>query len=148
LLYATVGQGAKISGASQKWFVVDKPDPTTVLVCPGTHHPALYADRILIQDMNWIAGHPPPLPLIAQCRIRHLQPLVDCEIRGTENGGYEIVLHQPLRGIAPGQVCGIYYNGLLCLGGGAITQRGPTYLDMQKELPGTLHPSGHNDMLA
>ena len=150
LLYATIGQGAKISGASQKWFVVDKPDPMTVLICPGTHHPALYADRLYVQTMNWIAGHPPPsLPLRAQCRIRHLQPLVDCEIRAAPyNNGFEIVLQQPLRGIAPGQVCGIYYNDLICLGGGAISQRGPTYLDMQKDLPAALHPSGHNDVLA
>jgi tRNA U34 2-thiouridine synthase MnmA/TrmU len=157
LVYATIGQGAKIPGEAQKWFVVDKPDPWTVLICPGTHHPALYADSLVVDDidMNWIAGHPPPeqlFPLNAQCRIRHLQPLVECEIRKRlpdgygGSGGYEIILQQPLRGIAPGQVCGIYVNDLLCLGGGAISKRGPTYLELQKALPAHLHPAGHNDL--
>jgi tRNA-specific 2-thiouridylase len=151
LVYATIGQGAKLSGAAQKWFVVDKPHPRTVVICSGTHHPALYADRLYVQDMNWIVGPPPKLPFRAQCRIRHLQPLVDCEIRphqdsNSSNHGYEIVLDSPLRGIAPGQVCGIYYNDVVCLGGGAIVQRGPTYWELQKDLPKALHPSGHNDL--
>lgn len=197
LLYATVGQGAKISGASQKWFVVDKKvttvttaaksetdavatssspstttTTTTLYVCPGTHHPALYADRLYVEDMNWIAGRPPPdMPILqAQCRIRHLQPLVDCEVHvrpslssdDEENGEhddqnddkmkqrycYEIRLGKPLRGIAPGQICAIYYNDILCLGGGPITQPGPTYWEQQKELSSIsdLHPSGHNDL--
>lgn len=150
LLYATSGQGAKIGGASQKWFVVDKPDDETLLLCPGTHHPALYADAFVVENINWILGEEPPLPLIAQCRIRHLQPLVDCEIRKNKeessSGRYEIVVKTPLRGIAPGQVCAIYLDDLVCLGCGTITKRGPTYLDLQKALPADLHPAGHNDL--
>ncbi len=145
LLYATVGQGAKIGGASQKWFVVDKPNATTLLICSGTHHPALYADNFVVDRIHWIAGDEPTLPFKAQCRIRHLQPLVDCEIRRHDRG-FEIVTARPLRGIAPGQVCGIYLQDLICLGGGSITQRGPTYLDLQKSLPYQLHPAGRNDL--
>lgn len=146
LVYATIGQGAKLSGAAQKWFVADKPDITTLMVCPGTHHPSLYSDSFIVQDINWIQGRP-ALPLKAQCRIRHLQPLVSCEIRvsSSNESSYEIILERPLRGIAPGQVCGIYVNDLVCMGGGAITKRGPTYLELNKPLPATLHPSGHND---
>lgn len=149
LVYATIGQGAKISGAAQKWFVVDKANPETIIVCAGTHHPALYSDSFIVRDMNWIQGSPPPLPLKAQCRIRHLQPLVDCEIRPLPDGlAYEVVLERPFRGIAPGQVCGVYLNGLVCIGGGAITERGSTYLELNKDLPSTLHPAGHNDVSA
>ena len=161
-LYATIGQGAKIGGASQRWFVVDKPDALTLLLCPGTHHPSLYADSFHVDQIHWISGVEPPLPLQAQCRIRHLQPLVDCEIRRVhhhhhdknyQNGGrapppqgsYEIVTAKPLRGIAPGQVCAIYVRDLICLGGGSISRRGPTYMDRQQELPHELHPAGRND---
>lgn len=156
LTYATTGQGAKISGASQRWFVADKRD-NKLWLCPGTHHPALYSDRLYIRSFNWITGgRPPPLPFRAKCRIRHLQPLVDCEITypsacATENGAvmYEVRLDLPLRGIACGQVCAIYAGGrsgdLVCMGGGAIVQRGPTYWEMQQELPPILHPAGHND---
>jgi tRNA U34 2-thiouridine synthase MnmA/TrmU len=175
-MYATIGQGAKISGASQKWFVVDKQycNTTTtttttpkIYVCSGTHHLALYADRLYVQqhDMNWMmGGRPPPLPFRAKCRIRHLQPLVDCEIVLLTSGHwdcssvvaegramYEVRLAKPLRGIARGQVCAIYAGGndgsLICLGGGPIHRRGRTFWEMQQDLPGEgfLHPSGHND---
>lgn len=184
-LYATIGQGAKISGAGQKWFVVDKQlqppqqgdtirhawKSPCIVICPGTHHPSLYADSFYVksQHFNWIAGgeanRPPPLPFRAKCRIRHLQPLVDCEITAVDknykschkilnNGGvdcehYEIKLKIPLRGIAPGQICVIYAGGaagdLICLGGGPIDQAGQNYWEMQRDLPDVLHPSGHND---
>lgn len=146
LLYATIGQGAKIGGASQKWFVVDKPNAMTLLICPGTHHPALYSDSFHVDFIHWISGIEPRLPLRAQCRIRHLQPLVDCEIHPRREGGYEVITSLPLRGIASGQVCGIYLHDFICLGGGAITQRGPNYMDLQKSLPSLLHPAGSNDL--
>merc|ERR1712166_1212734 len=163
LIYSTIGQGAKISGVAQKWFVVDKYDrwkSPCLLVCPGTHHPSLYADRLYIRckDLNWMAGGPPPIPFRLKCRIRHLQPLVDCEIvvgsdcmskDGDGFGSYEIRLKLPLRGIAQGQVCVFYSGGkegdLICLGGGPIDRRGPNYWEMQKALPKILHPSGLND---
>jgi tRNA U34 2-thiouridine synthase MnmA/TrmU len=161
LTYATIGQGAKLSGASQKWFIVDKCGHQ-LWICPGTHHPALYSNRIYIRNFHWIlGGRPPPLPFRAKCRIRHLQPLVDCEIIVSHSdsdspGGnsgttmYEVRLDSPLRGIARGQVCAIYSGGragdLVCLGGGPIEQRGPTYWEMQRDLPQILHPAGLNDL--
>ena len=105
-----------------------------------------------------MAGGPPPIPFRLKCRIRHLQPLVDCEIvvgsdcmskDGDGFGSYEIRLKLPLRGIAQGQVCVFYSGGkegdLICLGGGPIDRRGPNYWEMQKALPKILHPSGLND---
>lgn len=155
LAYATVGQGAKISGLSQRWFVVERQQGNILVVCPGTHHPALYASCLFLQaqDMNWLCGggRPPPFPFRAKCRIRHLQPLVDCEIRQGRNLG-EIAVHLdvPLRGIAPGQVCTFYAAGkdgdLVCLGGGSIHGRGKTYWERQQDLPPIVHPAGQNDL--
>ncbi len=167
LLYATIGQGAKISGACQKWFVVDKQlkgKSPSIFICPGTHHPSLYVDKFYVKNFNWIAGgetnRPPPLPFRAKCRIRHLQPLVDCEITmvdydigRTSDAGHQnllqVKLKKPLRGVAHGQICVVYAGGnegdLICLGGGPIDRRGENYWEMQRELPNVLHPSGHND---
>lgn len=60
--YLTIGQGAKISGASRKWFITKRDlESNTVFVCNDTHHPALYSDELCIQveDFNWIAGEIP-----------------------------------------------------------------------------------------
>ena len=167
-LFYTIGQSAKISNAKEKYFVVDVvPSTNTVLVCPGSYHSALFCDTLTvkIKDMNWMARNECPLPLLssqpsvsigmnssftlggslrAQCRIRHLQPLVDCTIRfGTDKDNYnvnekdcyQIYFDSPLRGVTPGQMIVFYVlDGLVCLGGGIIHQRGRSYFEQNKYL--------------
>lgn len=87
-LVLTIGQGAKISGASQKWFVCSKDYSNgNVYICQGTHHPALYSRELFVnvKDWKWVGNvMPPPLlegkTLRGYCRIRHLQPLVPCDV--------------------------------------------------------------------
>lgn len=150
LLY-TVGQGAKISGAPQKWFVVGKDTNHNVLVCAGTHHPALYSDEMVIHELVWIGGDlPQPLQnggrLRLHCRIRHLQPLIPCEMTIVEGSSSFLVrMDCPARAITPGQMA-VFYVGDVCLGGGAIAERGGSYHERGLDLPTSLHPAGHNDL--
>lgn len=152
--FYTVGQGAKISGASCKWFTVGKNADGTVLVCNDTHHPALYSDELYVNydEFNWIAGEVPiPLRetnnLPAFCRIRHLQPLIPCCVTALKNQ-LVIKFDRPVRAIAPGQTAALYAcGGVVCIGGGPIVSRGPTYHELGKELiMSSLHPSGINDL--
>jgi tRNA U34 2-thiouridine synthase MnmA/TrmU len=166
----TIGQGAKLSGFPIKYFCVDT-DPHTniVKVCAGTHHAALYANSLSVA-VHWMARNQAPQPLLmekgemrAQCRIRHLQPLVDCTIVATvtkdrdSSGGmgaaaaattYQVYFDKPVRGITPGQTAVFYVaDGLICLGGGPIVERGATYFDQGLPLPtDNLHPAGLNDL--
>ncbi|CAB9500348.1 specific 2-thiouridylase MnmA [Seminavis robusta] len=153
----TRGQRAKISGASVAWFVVrtDK-ESKSIWVCQGTHHPALYTDTIYMKAIHWVAGEPPPPLLLthvlhAKCRVRNLQPLVDCQITyDPDSQQYIVQTQKPLRAVTPGQHCALYVgaDGLVCLGGGEVQERGPSYHELGKEMPSTgdLHPSGHNDL--
>ena len=127
----------------------------TVYVCPGTHHPALYTTQLSIDpnSFNWIGGEvPPPLKdgraLPALCRIRHLQPLAECEISYDWNHSrLRVVFNRPIRGVTPGQTAAIYVaDGLICLGGGPIQSRGPSYHELGLTLPEILHPTGNNDL--
>lgn len=168
-LQYTIGQGAKIGGALKKWFVAGlarndkivcntkKNDDSTIMVCTGTHHPSLYSDEFYIQELHWIAGEiPPPLlkhgKLRALCRTRHLQPLVLCEVFRNGNNingqGWTVRTDRPLRATTPGQSAVIYLGGagVVCLGGGKIWDRGPSYHEQSLDLPLTLHPAGHNDL--
>jgi len=158
----TIGQGAKISGALQKWFVTGK-DPlnSVVYVCSGTHHPSLYTHELYMDStkFNWIGGDLPP-PLLQQseddasllqgisCRTRHLQPLAECEVSYNANAKrLRVIFQRPIRAVTPGQTAALYTaGGLICLGGGPIQSRGPSYHEMGKPLPLILHPSGHNDI--
>jgi len=58
----TIGQGARLQGMPEKWFVVGKQDSDkSVIVAAGTHHPALFYDELFAKcdGFNWIAGHIP-----------------------------------------------------------------------------------------
>lgn len=155
----TSGQGAKISGSKTKYFVVgiltdgDTSDDNRhkVGVCAGTHHPALFANTLFIDNINWVTGCPPPQlrngqSLHLKCRIRHLQPLQTCTLSCEDNDQYKIVFDLPLRGITSGQQAVLYDpSGVVCLGGGAISARGPSFFEMGLALPSQVAPSGHND---
>jgi tRNA-specific 2-thiouridylase len=151
--YYTIGQGAKISGASRKWFTAKKDtSSSTIFVCDNTHHPSLYSNELYIKSdlFNWSAGViPSPMKngqeLYALCRIRHLQPLIPCVI--TEVDSYICVkFERPVRAITLGQIACLYVEGgLICLGSGQINKIGPTYDELGQSLPLVLHPSGSND---
>ena len=163
ILYAaTSGQGAKLSGTKHKYFIVGNHDPPVeggnhhrVWVCAGTHHPALYSDSLRVGTTHWVAGNECPTPLRedgswrVQCRIRHLQPLIDCTVRicNDDTGDQlEVFFDKPVRGISPGQQVVFYgLDGLVCFGGGPISKRGRTYWEENRQLPLDLHPSGLND---
>jgi tRNA U34 2-thiouridine synthase MnmA/TrmU len=151
--YYTIGQGAKISGATCKWFTSRKGENGQVFVCNDTHHSSMYSDELYVkvEDFNWIAGElPRPLKekkeMLALCRTRHLQPLVPCSVtKGDDN--VLIKFDRPVRAITAGQTAAVYVgSGLVCVGGGQILKHGPTYHELGMPLPSKLHPSGNNDL--
>jgi hypothetical protein len=89
----------------------------------------------------------------AMCRIRHLQPLVGCEVRweSNDNSMMSMVFDCPLRGTTPGQIAAPYL-GVLCLGGGPISHRGGTMFEQGMDAPTfeasnmSLHPAGANNL--
>ena len=149
----TIGQGAKISGSAQKWFVCRKDaESGNIMVCSDTHHPALYVDEFYvdISKINWIGGSfinaLSSTPLEAWCRIRHQQPLNKCLII-IRDGKLVMYPFRPLRAVTPGQAVALYISkGLICLGGGPIDGCGNSYHERGISLPQNLHPSGLNDL--
>jgi tRNA U34 2-thiouridine synthase MnmA/TrmU len=147
LLY-TFGQGAKLRGAPHKYFVTGRDDKNTLYICQGTHHPALYSKQMKLDSIVWLGGSlPQPLNegkrLSLTCRVRHLQPFFPCELELCDNS-YIVYFHCPVRAVTPGQTAA-FYLGSICLGGGIISERGPSYHDLKLELPTNIHPASQND---
>ncbi|ETW04359.1 tRNA (5-methylaminomethyl-2-thiouridylate)-methyltransferase [Aphanomyces invadans] len=164
----TIGQGAKVSGQSIKWFVVGKRDEdAAVLIAPGTHHPALFADHTYVDAsaFNWLVP-PHQIPsgfadngtTTFRCfyRARYRQPLAACTVTiahdldatslhpmrqtlPTSSTFLKVEFDIPQRGLAPGQSLVLYRDDGLCFGGGAIYCAGPSYWEMQKPLPSPLY---------
>lgn len=84
----TVGQGAKLQGMHEKWFVVGKrKHDHAVIVAPGTKHPALFSDELFADasSFNWIAGELPQElrdagKMRCRYRVRYRQDLDECTI--------------------------------------------------------------------
>lgn len=134
----TIGQGAKLAGMPEKWFVVKKDTSNgTVYVAPGTKHPALYVDQISSKQFNWIT--PPPSDQF-EClyRIRHRQKVGKCSVTLDGESDIHVEFESPHRGIALHQMVTLYRSDGLCYGGGLIVDSGPTYFDQDKPLPSTV----------
>ena len=81
LMYHTIGQrqGLGIGGLAERseapWYVIKKDLERNVLVvAQGNDHPALFTSSLTVQDIFWIAGKAPTLPLRCQAKVRYRQP--------------------------------------------------------------------------
>jgi len=72
-----------------------------------------------VQEVNWISGQPPKLPLSCQVRLRHQGELLGCQVFRVSSIQYRVSLTSPQRGLAPGQAAVFYRRGAV-LGGGMI----------------------------
>lgn len=127
LMYYTLGQrkGLNIGGLKDSeelpWYVLKKEIATnTLIVGQGHDHPLLYAKRLKCNQLNWIAGFAPPLPLRCAAKIRYRQTDQACELIASDEGCLTVTFDQAERAITPGQSVVFYMNDI-CLGGGVIT---------------------------
>ena len=134
----TVGQGARIAGQPEPYFVVRRDrDCEDVFVARGRDNPLLFSDRLYFKpgSLHWIVGAPPAHPapeggsgeegrVRVRFKSRHNQGMDDgwLQIQGSSSGGGAVLsFDRPQRAITPGQVCAIYDPlGDVCLGGGVI----------------------------
>ena len=125
LMYHTMGQrqGLGIGGLANHehapWYVVEKDLARNVLlVAQGKDHPALFKSTLVANDIFWISGEEPILPMQVHAKVRYRQADQLCSVERHAEG-YRVVFDEPQRAITPGQSV-VFYQGELCLGGGVI----------------------------
>jgi tRNA-specific 2-thiouridylase len=126
LMYYTLGQrqglgiGGRQDAGEAPWYVVGKAlDHNRLIAAQGHDHPLLLSTTLEADQLHWVAGAAPALPLTCQARIRHRQPLQACQIQPEDPGYCRVVFEQPQRAITPGQAI-VFYQQKECLGGGTI----------------------------
>jgi tRNA-specific 2-thiouridylase len=76
-------------------------------------------DRFRVDEVRWVAGGAPAGAVAARVRVRHGHGGERGEVRPLD-GGAEVRLAAPVRGVAPGQAA-VFYDGDEVVGGGRIS---------------------------
>ncbi len=122
LVFYTMGQREGIGLTYQKaLYIIEKRSRNnTLIVTENPKDPRLYSDQLKVDNVNWISGRIPKLPLKIKAKIRYMHPAVPAVIRRTRNKQvYRIVFGKPQRAVTPGQSV-VFYRINEVLGGGII----------------------------
>lgn len=82
---------------------------------------ALYAQEILVEDLNWIAVEGLAAPLRTKVKTRSRQTEQAAELSPENGGRVRITFEQPQRAVTPGQAA-VFYEGDSVVGGGTIAK--------------------------
>lgn len=130
LIHYTYGQRRGIGiggvGTGEPWFVVGKSLKKNILyVAQGEEHEALYTRQLIAEDMLWISGEEPKLPIKCTAKFRYRQEDIPVTVQaGKRSGELVIVYDHPVKAVTPGQVA-VLYDGEVCLGGAIIKTAQP-----------------------
>ncbi|USK60189.1 tRNA 2-thiouridine(34) synthase MnmA [Peribacillus asahii] len=122
LMYYTIGQrhGLGIGGSGEPWFAIGKDLKRNVLyVGQGFHHEKLYSDSIIADEVSWVSNIEKPQEFECTAKFRYRQENHKVTVRLLENDQVQVLFHQPIKAITPGQSA-VFYQGEECLGGGTI----------------------------
>ncbi|NPA28698.1 MAG: tRNA 2-thiouridine(34) synthase MnmA [Epsilonproteobacteria bacterium] len=116
-MHYTIGKrrGFHVKGAQEPHYVKEiRPETNEIVV---TKRDTLLNRHIYFERSNLPAGMK---RLETTVKIRYRTRPIPCEVTLDEKGGGEIVLHEEVYGVAPGQAA-VFYEGEKLLGGGWIT---------------------------
>lgn len=133
LSFYTLGQrqglgigGLKAKGAQRgggdhaPWFVARKDlETNTLWVVQGHDHPWLLSQRLLADQLSWVAGHAPSKHQLA-AKTRYRQHDAACLIHDISEDQFTLDFDQAQWAVTPGQSA-VLYDGDVCLGGGIIS---------------------------
>ena len=114
----TVGQRRGLGIAAPEPRYVVRIDAPAARVVVGTAADAS-CDAFDVTEASWVAGAPPAGAREALVKVRHRHEGERGMVRATADGGVEVRLARPVRGVAPGQAA-VFYDGDEVLGGGRI----------------------------
>lgn len=118
----TIGQGARLSGKKEKYFVAAKhPQKNQVVVVPGSDHASLQCHSLQVSSFTFIDQDQKVAALQSDglmAQIRHRQGAVPCRV-SSSGGSITVQFTPPILAVAEGQVCALY-QGEECLGSGVI----------------------------
>ena len=118
LIHYTIGQRRGLGLSLPASLYVLRLDTENNQVILGPEE-ALFSKQARVKEVNWISGHAPKEPLLAQVKIRYRQAAAEARLMPQDEGHVLIEFSQAQRAITPGQAA-VFYQGEEVLGGGTI----------------------------
>ncbi|MGV1100430.1 tRNA 2-thiouridine(34) synthase MnmA [Thiovibrio sp. JS02] len=116
--YYTVGQRRGLGIPDQTPYYVIALDHARNRVIVGKDAD-LWADRLFLREVSWLAGSPPQLPKTYAVKIRYRHQGALAEVSRRIGGGVQVLFTEPQRAITPGQFA-VFYQGDEVVGAGEI----------------------------
>lgn len=129
--FYTVGQrkGLGIGGPGGPFFVAKKDkEKNIVYVVEGEHHEALYTKSLVASELNFLSNIDFPKRLKAKIRYRGQDE--PCLVERNHDQVI-VTFDKPVRGVSLRQSV-VFYDDEICLGGGIITESGPSLFEATK----------------
>jgi tRNA-specific 2-thiouridylase len=111
----TIGQrrGIEVGGTGPYYVVRADYKTNTLYVVRDHEHPALYRSELTANNVNWVAGSEPVLPLNCDAVIRYRHLPIECNIKRSDlfkedRFTYSVKFLKPQRAITPGQSVVLY----------------------------------------
>ena len=115
----TIGQRKGIGLPGGPYYVLDKDLKKNILIVTKNEKDLLKKE-LIAENVNWIAGKEPKLPLKIKAKIRYRhQPALAIITKNLEDRIYTLKFKESQRAITPGQSV-VFYKGEELLGGGII----------------------------
>ncbi len=116
----TIGQRKGLGIALGKTMFVSAINPQAGTVTLVDDEKELFGNRVIAQDVNFVALAGLTEPLQAEAKLRYSHKQAPALLTPLADGSVEVLFDQPQRAATPGQAV-VFYNGDVVLGGGTIT---------------------------
>jgi tRNA-specific 2-thiouridylase len=121
LWFYTIGQRKGIKLAQGPFYVLDKDLKKNILIVTKNEKD-LYKKEAALEDVNWISGEEPKLPLKAKIKIRYGHKAAVAIISKMKDKKYKIEFEKAQKAVTPGQSA-VFYSNSEVLGGALITKQ-------------------------
>ncbi|MDY6912164.1 MAG: aminomethyltransferase beta-barrel domain-containing protein, partial [Chloroflexota bacterium] len=118
----TIGQRHGLGIAAKEPLYVLEVDSKRNAVIVGSKK-QVYADEMIVSEVNWIACDEPQHPLAGKVKIRYRHKESSALLTPLHDGNVRIRFEQPQMAITPGQSA-VFYRDDVVLGGGTIMGQG------------------------
>lgn len=122
-IYAyTIGQrhGLGIAAAEPLYVTAIESGENTIVVGPRE---SIYSGDLIANDMNWISGTAPDLPVKLKARIRNRHPEAEATVEMIDDNTVHVHFSEPQTAVTPGQAV-VFYDGGTVIGSGTINKSG------------------------